>query len=348
MLTIGMPRALVHYDCSDVWVKFFESLGAAVAVSPETTKDIVDIGVSLSVEDACLPVKVYVGHAAYMAKRCDYLFVPRLVSLEPRTYMCPKFLGLPDMVRAALRDSVRLIDPTIDLSRSARAMAQAVARAASCLSKDPARSMPVWRSCLRSDAVCGTEAAGRGEAAGGGEAVGRAAALFADKDDCRRSADCDKTAGCEVGTARENGIRLRIGLLSHPYIISDRVLSMGLVDRLREMGVSAILPESVQPDAAEPHLSELGRHIFWTHEKRIYGAGTAMASEPSIAGIIIVQAFGCGPGSMIYDLFTRKCRRRSAVPVLNLSIDEHTGEAGIVTRLEAFVDMLARAERGCM
>ena len=225
MLTIGMPRALVHYDCSDVWVKFFESLGAAVAVSPETTKDIVDIGVSLSVEDACLPVKVYVGHAAYMAKRCDYLFVPRLVSLEPRTYMCPKFLGLPDMVRAALRDSVRLIDPTIDLSRSARAMAQAVARAASCLSKDPARSMPVWRSCLRSDAVCGTEAAGRGEAAGGGEAVGRAAALFADKDDCRRSADCDKPAGCEVGTARENGIRLRIGLLSHPYIISDRVLS---------------------------------------------------------------------------------------------------------------------------
>jgi len=313
MLTIGMPRALVHYDCGDVWVKFFETLGAAVAVSPETAKDIVDIGVSLSVEDACLPVKVYLGHAAYMAKRCDYLFVPRLVSLEQRTYMCPKFLGLPDMVRAALRDSVRLIDPTIDLSKSARAMTQAVVRAASFLSKDPARSLSVWRTCSRAAAVCSTEADGR-----------------------RKAVDCEEAAG------------LRIGVLSHPYIIIDRVLSMGLVDRLREMGASAILPESVLQDAVEPHLAELGRHIFWTHEKRIYGAGMAMASDPSISGIIIVQAFGCGPGSMIYDLFTRKCRRRSAVPVLNLSIDEHTGEAGIVTRLEAFVDMLARAERGCM
>ena len=29
-------------------------------------------------------------------------------------------------------------------------------------------------------------------------------------------------------------------------------------------------------------------------------------------------------------------------PILTLTIDEHTGEAGFVTRLEAFVDMLSR------
>ena len=307
MLTIGMPRALVHYDCGRLWARFFEMLGATVVVSPETSKDIVDAGVSLSVEDACLPVKAYLGHAAFMARRCDYLFVPRLVSLERKTYMCPKFLGLPDMVRAALRDSVRLIDPTIDLSRSARAMAQTVIRAASCVSRDAARVLSVWRSCLQSEDAFRTD-----------------------------KAYCKEKAG------------LRIGLLSHPYIISDRMLSMGLVDRLAEMRASVVLPESVPQSEIESHLSELERHIFWTHEKKIYGAGMAMVSGQSVKGIIIVQAFGCGPGSMIFDLFTRRCRRRSAVPVLNLSIDEHTGEAGIVTRLEAFIDMLARAERDCV
>ena len=33
------------------------------------------------------------------------------------------------------------------------------------------------------------------------------------------------------------------------------------------------------------------------------------------------------------------------MPLLNLTIDEHTGEAGFVTRLEAFVDMLFRKQR---
>jgi predicted nucleotide-binding protein (sugar kinase/HSP70/actin superfamily) len=337
MLTIGMPRALVHYDCGGLWAKFFEMLGAAVVVSPETAKDIVDAGVSLSIDDACLPVKVYLGHAAYMAERCDYLFVPRLVSLEPKTYMCPKFLGLPDMVRAALGDSVRLIDPTIDLSKSARAMAQAVVTAASCLSRDAARSLSVWRSCFGSKEVRRTASVDWWEAADRSERAGRS-----EKPDCMEKVNWIEGAG------RRGSAGLRIGLLSHPYIISDRMLSVGLADRLREMGASVILPESVPPGEIESQLWELGRHIFWTHEKRIYGAGMAMVSAESVTGIIIVQAFGCGPGSMIYDLFTRKCRRRSAIPVLSLSIDEHTGEAGIVTRLEAFVDMLARAERGCV
>jgi predicted nucleotide-binding protein (sugar kinase/HSP70/actin superfamily) len=33
------------------------------------------------------------------------------------------------------------------------------------------------------------------------------------------------------------------------------------------------------------------------------------------------------------------------LPMMNLTIDEHTGEAGFVTRVEAFVDMLFRRKR---
>ena len=46
---------------------------------------------------------------------------------------------------------------------------------------------------------------------------------------------------------------------------------------------------------------------------------------------------------MIEDI-KRKAKNFSK-PLLNLSIDEHTGEAGFVTRLEAFCDMLFRNKR---
>jgi len=42
----------------------------------------------------------------------------------------------------------------------------------------------------------------------------------------------------------------------------------------------------------------------------------------------------------------RKLAQRYHVPLLSLITDEHTGEAGLVTRVEAFVDMLERKAAG--
>lgn len=306
MITVGMPRALLYYDCIPTWAEFYHLLGANVVVSPDTTKSIIDAGVSLSADDACLPVKIYFGHAAAMAPECDFLFVPRLVSIERGRYMCPKFLGLPDMVRAILGEHVRLIDPTIDLSRSARAMPRVVVNAASPITKNPARALSAWRACKRY-----------------------------------------RLDSIAYSQTPEPQTTVRIGVLAHPYIINDAALSFGILDKLHRMGIEPVLDDDIRVNAALPDAPQPRRRIFWTHENRIYAAGMTMASQAAVDGIIIVQAFGCGPGSMIFDLFVRRCRREYALPTLTLSVDEHTGEAGIVTRLEAFADMLLRTARGC-
>ena len=44
------------------------------------------------------------------------------------------------------------------------------------------------------------------------------------------------------------------------------------------------------------------------------------------------------------EKITRKSKMFNK-PLLNLTIDEQTGEAGFITRLEAFVDMLFRKKR---
>ncbi|HWJ02597.1 MAG TPA: hypothetical protein VNU93_02885, partial [Verrucomicrobiae bacterium] len=57
-----------------------------------------------------------------------------------------------------------------------------------------------------------------------------------------------------------------------------------------------------------------------------------------------LSCFGCGPDSMVGDMVERACRRNSK-PFMMLTLDEHTGEAGVITRLEAYIDMLKRRQK---
>ena len=72
------------------------------------------LGQQVSLDEVCLPVKLFLGHAAYLGERCDLLLVPHLVSLERRAFTCPKFMGLPDLVRQAL-PGIRVIVGTVDI-----------------------------------------------------------------------------------------------------------------------------------------------------------------------------------------------------------------------------------------
>ena len=62
MVKVGIPRALWYYKYFPLWESFFKDLGAEIIVSPVTNKNILDQGVKLIVDEACLPVKVFFGH----------------------------------------------------------------------------------------------------------------------------------------------------------------------------------------------------------------------------------------------------------------------------------------------
>jgi len=57
------------------------------------------------------------------------------------------------------------------------------------------------------------------------------------------------------------------------------------------------------------------------------------------------MAFGCGPDSLMMDMVQRQATRLRTTPFMSLTVEEHTAEAGIVTRLEAFLDMMYRRKR---
>jgi len=62
--------------------------------------------------------------------------------------------------------------------------------------------------------------------------------------------------------------------------------------------------------------------------------------ESGADGVIGIVTFGCGPDSLMMDMVHRQAARLRATPFMNLTLEEHTAEGGIVTRLEAFLDMI--------
>ncbi|MDP2871343.1 MAG: acyl-CoA dehydratase activase-related protein, partial [Bacillota bacterium] len=116
-VAIGLPRALLYYEYGAAWEEFLRILGAVPLLSGPTTRAKIEAGLCEALDEACLPVKVAYGHCLHLAEQVDRIFVPRVVSTEPRAYSCPKLLGLPDMIRLAVPGPVSILSPLIDLSR---------------------------------------------------------------------------------------------------------------------------------------------------------------------------------------------------------------------------------------
>src|SRR5690554_6653690 len=97
--TIGIPRGLYYFQQHPFWLTFFKELGVPTVVSPPTNKHILDLGASRAVDGCCLPLKVYLGHVLTLLEQgVRTFFVPRIISVARREYICPYFLGLPDFI----------------------------------------------------------------------------------------------------------------------------------------------------------------------------------------------------------------------------------------------------------
>ena len=117
---------------------------------------------------------------------------------------------------------------------------------------------------------------------------------------------------------------------------------MDILRKLKGMGVKLLLPEDAAPEAVNRFAARLPKKIFWHYCQKLTGAAMALlhsATPPD--GLVFVTSFSCGPDSFIGEIIKNSAGERG-VPFLFLTVDEHTAEAGFVTRLEAFVDMISR------
>ncbi len=333
-MKIGIPQALLYHYYYPFWKTYFDSLEIETIISSPTNKRIMDQGVKYSVPEMCVPIKVYLGHVLELVdKGADYIFVPRFVSIQKGQFFCPKFMGLPDIIRHSFPEmepimiSPYIESTTDDLATSIKQY-QVFEEKFGISRRDNRKALKnaesVWKS-FREYSLRGYD-------------ISEAAALSMN--------DGHKTLKQRKSEVKERfeTPEVTIGVLGYVYNIYDSVISLDILNRLKEMGVKVRTFEMIDDDVLKEQLSSIPKTLFWTFSDKLFAAGNHFYHDSEIDGIIHVTAFGCGPDSMLGKLLELDSTKHEK-PFMTLRIDEHSGENHLQTRVEAFVDMLKRKKR---
>ncbi len=129
-----------------------------------------------------------------------------------------------------------------------------------------------------------------------------------------------------------------VGVIGHFYNLGDDFIGRTIITTFRRCGYDIITKEEI-PDDILSRDNGFAKNIRWIYERELYNAFEYLLNQ--VAGFCVVVSMGCGPDSLVAEFMREQAQKRS-VPFLLLVIDEHTGEAGLVTRIEAFVELLKR------
>jgi predicted CoA-substrate-specific enzyme activase len=314
--TIGIPRALmVFYQQFPFWKTFFEKLGFTILLSKESDKELVTQSIETITTEICLPVEIMHGHVIDLIKKgADYIFLPFIVNSRFRegdktfNCNCPWIQSYPFMVKSALKgkiDESKLLIPTLHFRFFETAL---IKEMTGYFNEKFGISKKTIKEAVyfANDIQTGFE---------------------------KRLVEYGK----EVMSNIPSGCRPVI-LLGRPYNSSDPHLNLGLVEKLIAKNVMPIPIDML--DLVTSNIYENYRNMYWPNGQKIIAAAQYVAKTDRLYAVYISN-FRCGPDSFLWHYVTEELKGK---PFLHLEIDEHSADAGMVTRIEAFLDSLKGAE----
>ena len=341
---IGIPRALMFYRYFQLWRTFFEELGWRVTTSDGLGKK----GKIIYFEDSCFPMKLLVTHAVFLKDKVDYLFIPRLVSLDRTYIMCPKFRGAPDIVRLATEGSVSIIDETIDLRIRGSSLLRSFLKIGEKLGASKKESKQAFSNAERSFSKFKKEWPDR---------INRLSSKQLFQVDIPTPA-LRRVQGCPEphmvqgapspvkGGGKEIGLPLRVALVGHSYNLFDTDINKDILTLTKNLGMEILTSDLLSEREIDRQISDLSKEIYWSSGREIVGALFHFLSG-DVDGVVFLTSFKCGIDALLQEFVKRRLKvlDKAAVPLLILSFDEHTGREGLATRLEAFRDVLEEKKR---
>jgi len=312
---IGIPRGMFFYKYYPFWQSFFDSLELETLVSPTTNKKILDWVVQACVDEACVPVKIFYGHVIAIKDKVDYLFIPRYTSVSRNEYICPKFGGLPDMIRNSLGDLPPIIDTEVNLRKNKSSSFQAALAIGGTFGKRRREITLAYDNALQAYRDFRWRVH-QGELPS--ELIDRA-----EKVSSLRTMD-----------------QLRILVLGHVYNVYDKFLNMNLLQKIKLYGGKIHTLEMYDSRELRDCAQQLHKPMFWQYGTYALGCVNNLLQAHKFDGVIYLTSFGCGIDSFVEYMAERRIRSKSNIPFTILSLDEHSGEAGMDPRLEAFFDTI--------
>ncbi|MBI3399030.1 MAG: CoA activase [Deltaproteobacteria bacterium] len=306
--SIGIPRILYMYEMYPFWKAFFNELGYKVILSAPTNREIIKEGIERIVTETCFPIKISHGHVQDLInKGVKKIFLPSIINLRPAkkeytfTYHCPYVQTMPYLSEAAFDFSGLGIE--------------------------------VLKPVLHFNKP---EKVRRKEFYEFGKLLGRrkgeideaiVVAEESQKNFYRRMQE----KGKEVLSSIKD---ISLVVAGRPYNTMDNGINLELPQKLRDMGVLAVPFDILSIDNAID--DALATDMYWKSGQRILTTAKIVNDNPNLYAVYLTN-FGCGPDSFITHFFKDMSKGK---PFLQLEIDEHSADAGAITRCEAFLDSL--------
>jgi len=297
---VGVPRSLLFHTEGVLINAYLNALGVASVTSPPTDRRIFERGVTLAVDETCLPAKIHLGHVDALRGKADTVLVPRYGVL-PRSHgeMCVKFWGVYDVTRNTFPD-LPILSYDVDTS-----WGDSETRALTRLG----HSLGASRIAAR-------------------VALGRA----------RRIARSTRASLVEAQEHELAAVTDRpvVLLAGHTYILDDEMMGAPVIRLLERQDVTVMRSDRL-PDVARLRKSAMrfSPGLKWAYNREQLGAVAEMRDR--VDGIMVLLSFPCGPDSLVAELVQRKVRD---TPVCVIVLDELTATGGLQTRVESFCDIV--------
>lgn len=304
--TVGMQRSLYTIQTGVLWAHFFDRLGFRVVLTPATNSQISASGIEAMTAETCYPIKISHGHVRELIGKTRYLFLPSIVSMptsnESETgFYCPLVQANPYMVRMALGlEPGMLLDPVLHLKHDLSALA------------------------IELEEQLGSKL-------GRSRAQIRRALNYAMERQNRFIAEMHQK-GKEI-LENHDPSRPLVIVTGRPYNLYDERLNLRLGRNLAKIGMAGLPMDFL--DLSRVDLSDFP-NMYWGLGTQILRAARFIRSHDHIFGLHLTN-FSCGADSFLEHFYKFIMEDK---PYLILELDEHSAVAGMMTRLEAFRNVI--------
>ncbi len=299
---VGIPRCFSFYTLWPLYSWFFHNLGVEIVVS----KNISGEGTARVESSYCFPAEIAHGAVQDIFDRnLDYIFLPHfrdMESYEEETpaNFCPITQALPYYIKKAF--------PEIPDSKY-------LAPVVSFMYGKEKAAEPFVETALQ----LGFSEKDAGKAFF--EAYEMQLECF------KKFSELGKTAITQARLSQ----RPVIAVLGRPYNAFTTDANMGIPRKFSTRGHS-VIPSDILPFSDET----IYPNMYWYYGQQDMKAGAFLKKEDNIF-ITYISNFSCAPDSFMLHYLKWMMGTK---PFLILELDSHTADAGVDTRIEAFLDII--------
>ena len=274
--TIGIPRVLNMYENYPFWAVFFKELGFSTVLSPQSTRNIYELGIeSIPSESECYPAKLVHGHIAWLIKQgVRDIFYPCIPYERNETpdagnhYNCPMVTSYAENIKNNVEElaefDIHFMNPFMAFTNEEILTKQLIAE----FGKE--YDIPATEVQKAAHAAWNELLASRRDMEQKGEEV--------------------------VAWLKENN-RRGIVLAGRPYHV-DPEIHHGIPELIASYGLAVLTEDSVS------HLGKVERPLVvtdqWMYHSRLYNAA-AFVKTCDCLDLIQLNSFGCGLDAVTTD-----------------------------------------------